>query len=189
MKDGASPPPRNGSPSSIPLEHMAKARSRVVAADLLFCLFGGCAGQQPSQLAANPVTNSPGGSSTTNQRQTTDSHAPTASSATQGTSYGPNSPVHTGPGNQTINYGPHTTIIPPPPPSPPPVPPASLIDSTECRQRCDALCAACKAHNKPDMVLGHFCSDDGVGRGACLVGDPGVNRPRCNDAEFVRACN
>jgi hypothetical protein len=59
--------------------------------------------------------------------------------------------------------------------------PASLVSVEECRKRCDDLCAG-KRHTGAE---GHFCSSSGGGRQACLYGDPGVNRPRCNDAAFL----
>lgn len=55
------------------------------------------------------------------------------------------------------------------------------VSSDECRRRCDALCAGKRGTSSE----GHFCSDSGEGRKACINGDPGPNCPRCNDAAFL----
>lgn len=60
---------------------------------------------------------------------------------------------------------------------------AALVDAAECRRRCDELCRRHRGAGPAEV--GHFCSDDGDGRRACLKGDPGADRPRCNDPAFL----
>jgi hypothetical protein len=57
------------------------------------------------------------------------------------------------------------------------------VSEGECRTRCDVLCE--RHRRDPPDTMSHFCSDSGKGRQACLYGDPGVNRHRCNDANFL----
>jgi hypothetical protein len=67
--------------------------------------------------------------------------------------------------------------------SPPAPTPKPRVSDEECRRRCGELC---KRHQgEAAAVVGHFCSDSGDGRKACLNGDPGVDYPRCNDAAFL----